>query len=752
MKKQFCITVLSCITAFYSFSVFAQSNKTTVKKAWSEFSRPEDSTRTKVWWFHGDTETTREGITADLEAFKQAGVGGVVYYDQVYGKGKNALPGFSKEWWRMFKFAASEAKRLGLSFETNVSNGYVAGGPWITEEFGMQRLTASDTLVKGGRKFTGTLAIPPRRKNAGYYSDVAVLAFPAPAGKWESNQSRHPQLSSNIPQLNVAGIFRPNSNELISISPQKTGSSVYLNLDFKGLFSARSITYQMRPRSKKATTGAMNVPGPPADDFYGVNYQTIPDLGQLEVSDDGINYRKVCDLKPIYKAASATWNQKTISFPKVQGRYFRLNLHDWTYAGDPGPELMLGNVLISAQARVDQWEEKAGLYSEYIDKDKTPNYSSQDMIDPAQIIDLTSKMNKEGKIEWNVPKGQWVIMRFAHVPTGGHVSHGRSNQLGLECDKMSAVATKLQWNNYFKVMLDTLTAAKLPLKGMIMDSNEAGSQNWTPGFEQQFTKRRGYDIHTYLPALMGYIVGSKQKTVGFLYDMRRTIADMVSDEYFGTFDHLCREAGVTFTAQATGNGLSLAADNIQAKGRVEKPQGEFWADHTHGSYDIKETSSAAHIYGKKIASAEAFTGVKYSHSLATMKNLADYAYAFGINEFAVCTSPYQPWLDKIPGNTMNGWEYSLNRNNTYWKYSRPFWDYQARCAGLMRQGIPVVDLCIYLGSNPPVKLLTYRLPEIPEGYDFDVCTADALTNRMTAKEGLIFLPDGMKYQMLVLEK
>ena len=141
--------------------------------------------------------------------------------------------------------------------------------------------------------------------------------------------------------------------------------------------------------------------------------------------------------------------------------------------------------------------------------------------------------------------------------------------------------------------------------------------------------------------------------------------------------------------------------------------------------------------------------MKYDESFAEMKNLADYAYAFGVNEFVVCASAYQPWLDKIPGSTGGGRHYCLNRNNTFWEYSRPFWDYQARCEGLMRKGIPVVDLCIFAGDNAPVKLLTYRLPEIPEGYDFDVCTADALIKRMKARDGRVVLPDGMSYQMLV---
>ena len=126
--------------------------------------------------------------------------------------------------------------------------------------------------------------------------------------------------------------------------------------------------------------------------------------------------------------------------------------------------------------------------------------------------------------------------------------------------------------------------------------------------------------------------------------------------------------------------------------------------------------------------------------------------AFGSNEFVVCASAYQPWTDKIPGNTGGGRHYCLNRNNAYWNYSRPFWDYQARCAGLLRKGIPVIDLCVYLGDNPPVKLLSHRLPEIPEGYNFDVCTTDALINRTKALNGDIVLPDGMKYRMLVLQK
>src|SRR5580765_8229487 len=134
MRKQFYLIVFVCITGFYKVPSFAQNSKTSLQQVRTEFYQPTNMARTKLWWFHGETETTREGITADLEAFKREGVGGVVYYDQQHGKGEHALPAFSKEWWDMFRFAASEAKRIGLTFETHLSNGYVSGGPWITEE------------------------------------------------------------------------------------------------------------------------------------------------------------------------------------------------------------------------------------------------------------------------------------------------------------------------------------------------------------------------------------------------------------------------------------------------------------------------------------------------------------------------------------------------------------------------------------------------------------------------------------------
>ena len=692
-----------CLAA-YGCGQTSRHPEATMADAWEVFSEPEDENRTKVWWFHGETETTREGITADLEAFKRAGVGGVVYYDQVHGDGEGALPAFSGQWWEMLKFAASEARRVGLGFDINISNGYVAGGPWISDSLGMQRLLATDTVVMGGRKLRLELPEPDER----VFRDVAVIAFPARAGH-------------------------------IGKYCNWTREGDRLVMESDSAVTVRSISYRTVLKGK-SRGGAMNEPGPPADKFYSPSFKERPPVGTLEASEDGVHYTKVCDLPPLYAQCSANWDWKTVAFPAVSARFFRLT----------ATEDLKDGAYLSAAARMNNWEEKAALYAEYIDDNDTPDYSGDEVIRSGELVDLCAR-SSDGVVEWDAPEGEWCVMRFYMTPTGVKSRHGRKNLVGLETDKLSRTATLVHWNNYVQPILDTLASIGIKPDGICMDSHEAGSQNWTPGFEKEFASRRGYSIMEYLPVMAGLVVDSSEKTEKILYDLRNTISECVADNYFGELQRLADDSGLEFTAQAMGNGQSMVVDNLAVKGRVERPQGEFWARHRNGSYDIKEASSAAHIYGKTIASAEAFTDMKYHQTFADMKVLADFAYANNVNEFVVCASAYQPWTDRIPGNTAGGWHFCLNRNNTYWEYSRSFWDYQARCAGVLRLGTAANDLCIYLGNNSPVKLQTYRLPEIPAGYGFDVCTADGLLGQTYGKDGKLKLKAGGEYGILVIE-
>ncbi|MBP5712306.1 MAG: glycosyl hydrolase family 2, partial [Prevotella sp.] len=489
-------------------------------------------------------------------------------------------------------------------------------------------------------------------------------------------------------------------------------------------------------------------------EFYGCGFRLLPPIGELQVSDDGIHYRTICALRPKYKNMGGT-KEQTVSFPTTQGRYFRISLHDWGTNNQADNNLTFGNVVLSARASVDAWQEKASLISEILMDDNTPRYHESDLMDFSKAVDLTQMMDAEGNVTWRkAPKGKWLVLRFFSISNGGHTKHGRADALGLECDKLSVEGARLQWKSYVKPVIDSIRAHHGMLTGICMDSHEAGPQNWTVGFEREFLRLRGYDMSRFLPVMAGYVVGSVEESNKFLYDLRHTINDLIADRYFGEFNRLCRAEGLTLTAQAIGGALCLAGDAISVKRFIDKPQAEFWAYQTEGNYDIKDCSSSAHLYGKQIASGEAFTDATYKHTLADIKNLADYAYSFGINEFVVCAVAYQPWvrrtIEPLKISTANGRQYVLNRLNTFWELSRPFWDYQARCSWLLRQGKPVSDFCLYLGDNVPMRILGHRLPDIPQGYDFDAFTTDALLNRMSVKDGRVVLPDGISYRMMIL--
>jgi len=164
----------------------------------SEFSAPPDSARPWVYWFFMDGNLTREGITADLEAMKAAGIGGAIYMEVGVGIERGPVEFMSPQWQELLGHAFSEGDRLGIQIAMAAGPGWCGtGGPWVKPEQSMQHLVASETTVTGPAKFNESLPRPkPRTPFFGegtltpelhkvwknYYRDVAVLAFPTPAG------------------------------------------------------------------------------------------------------------------------------------------------------------------------------------------------------------------------------------------------------------------------------------------------------------------------------------------------------------------------------------------------------------------------------------------------------------------------------------------------------------------------------------------------------------------------------------------
>ncbi|MGC4081695.1 MAG: glycosyl hydrolase [Vicinamibacterales bacterium] len=398
---------------------------------------------------------------------------------------------------------------------------------------------------------------------------------------------------------------------------------------------------------------------------------------------------------------------------------------------------------------------------------------SDQPIAPEKIIDLTAKLTSDGRLEWNVPPGRWTIVRTGHRMTGSRVMIPPPETDGLSIGWLSPTGVELQFKHLGELLLADAAAAGVKLKYFCDDSFEDGFPNWTAQILERFRHYRGYDPTPYLPMLSGYIVGSAERSDRFLHDYRKTVADCMADGHYRRFAELSHEHGLLVQNEAAGPSRSgtMCMDGLKNLGRSDLPQGEFWLGLRHdeeGGLDsklgygvsrledgqnkvTKMVASAAHLYGRRLASAESFTSNRHwLDSPATLKSPADRAFCEGINRFMIHCSTLAREEDGQPG-----YEYyagtHFNRNVTWWPQVGPFLTYLARCQHLLRQGLFVADVLYYNGDGAPNLVGPKHVdPALGRGFDYDVCNAEVLLERVSVRDGRLVLPDGMSYRLLVL--
>jgi len=402
---------------------------------------------------------------------------------------------------------------------------------------------------------------------------------------------------------------------------------------------------------------------------------------------------------------------------------------------------------------IDNLKAKTGMTTGPIpspEPSEMPIASPASVIDPREIVNLTNQLDKEGVLSWQVPEGEWTILRIGHTLTGeiNHpaVPEGR----GLECDKMSREALDIHWAGMMeKIISDIGPLAGKVLNNSLIDSYEKYGQNWTPLFRQEFERRRGYKLLDYLPVFTGRIVESREISERFLWDLRLTIAELFAENYFGRFSELCHKNGMMSSAEAYGNG---PFDAITCGGRADIPMAEFfvmWSIDGVG----KIAASTAHIYGKTIVGAEAFTAIpgegRWKNDPYGLKSLGDLTFTEGINRLIFHRYTHQPWKDVKPGMTMGQWGFHFERTVTWFEQGRAWLEYLARCQYMLQKGLLAADVCYFAGESPYADFPIH--PELKTtGYDYDVCNTEVLLTRMTVQNGRLVLPDGMSYSLLVL--
>jgi hypothetical protein len=742
---------------------------------------PPESSKPWVFWYWMKASVSREGITTDLEAMKEAGIGGA-YLFTIKGPTNPPLidppvEQLTPEWWEMIRFAVSEADRLGLKVGFHVSDGFaLAGGPWIKPELSMQKVVWSETTLEGGKLFNDTLKRPENYK--GFYEDIAVYAFPATNGSEFSTENMVPEVTtSNL--VNAQFLVDPKNSETF-----KSDKPCWIQYKFEKPFTCRTIAI-------KAS---------------GLNYQSQRLI--VETSSDGKEFQRICQLEaPRHGWQDANINV-THSIESTTAKYFRF-IYDKS-GSEPGsedldaakwkPALKIKGIYLSGTPRISQYEGKSGAVWRLSKQTTNQLLPDSICVEANKIINLTQYLDSTGRIQWNVPAGKWTILRMGHTSTGQTNATGGSGK-GLECDKFNPVAIKLQFDNWFGETfrkVDTTLASRV-IKAFHVDSWECGSQNWSPVFRDEFKKRRGYDLIHFMPAMAGIVISNAETSEKFLYDIRQTISELVADNFYVTLAKLAKQKGCSFSAESVAP--TMTSDGMLHYKEVDWPMGEFWLrSPTHDKpNDMFDAISGAHIYGKNIVQAEAFTELRmaWDEYPGMLKTLLDRNLALGINRMVLHVFTHNPWLDRKPGMTLDAIGLFFQPNQTWWKPGKAFIAYTQRCQALLQLGHPVADIAMFTGEEIPRRsILPDRLVpflpgifgkeivesearrlknegeplrEMPDGvthsanmadpenwvdplmgYKYDCINPDALLNLAKVNNGNIELPGGSKYKLLII--
>lgn len=662
------------------------------------FEPTQESAKPWVYWYWMQNAYSKEGITADLQAMKDAGLAGA-YLMTIKGSTTPPLidppiAQLSPEFWEMIKWAFQEAQRLDLKLAFHAADGFaVAGGPWITPDQSMQKVVWADTIVVGGKRTVITLPTPQHYKD--YYQDIATFAIPI-------NDTL--QTSSNLNP-----VLRSSTQEDVSFlnKPRVDGN-------FK-LYEKGWVEYKF---SKPFTCKSIQI------ETKGNNYQAH--RLQVEVSQDGQTYRNLGRLEAPRHGWQDTDCFYTHTIPATTAKYFRFNYDP--EGTEPGAEdldaakwkqsLKVSKILLSNEALIDNYQGKSGAVWRISSRTSDNQIAKEDYVDLKAIKNLTENVNDNGELRWSPPSGRWRIVRFGHTSTGHTNATGGAGK-GLEVDKFNPEAIRFQLDQWFGEAVRQIgpDLAKNVLSILHLDSWECGSQNWSPVFQNEFKLRRGYDVVDYLPLMAGIPIDDAQTSEQVLYDIRKTISELIADNFFGTLRSIANEQGVSFSSENVAP--TMVSDALGHFKYVDFPGGEFWLKSpTHDKpNDMLDAISGGHIYDKNIIQAEAFTALRmdWDEHPGNLKLLADRNYALGINRFFYHVFVHNPWLDRKPGMTLDGIGTYFQRDQTWWEPGKAWVNYCERVQFQLQKGQPVVDLAVFTGEEIPSRsvLPDRLLPFIP---------------------------------------
>jgi len=652
------------------------------------FKHPPEQAKPWCYWYWVAGDISADGITKDLENMAEVGIKLAMIGNVNVGVKTNngeAAPVklLSPEWRELKMHALREAKRVGVDiYFFNCPGWSQSGGPWIKPEQSMRRVIWQEFDSSGGalKQNVRAKGVPD-----GGSQDIAVLA---------------------VPKLNSVSIEGEQTEKQYIFSHSEP-------------FAARSLS----------------VHGAVKGSLFAVRNGARKLVAEIDVKAGN------------HKTDFLVNEPQTVSFPDAEAQRFEL---DCEPAEKPsgktkrrkGSKTVPVRVTLSSEPKVAQVLNKqmgrmhptpTPTWDSYIFKDTVEPSDASVLIQREQIIDLSDKLDANGVLNCTLPKGSWRIIYFGMVTTGKQNGPAAPEAKGLEVDKMSREHTRHHFDAYVGSLIKQMTPEeKAAFKGVTSDSYEVGSQNWTDGFAAEFEKRNGYDPIPLLATFTGTVIDSAKTSDQFLWDLRRTVADMIAEYYMGGLRDVANEHGLVIWCEPYGH-WGFAGDFTIYGGYADQIGGEFWSKGKLGDIECRATSSVAHTYGKRRTYAEAFTsGLNLADNPYSFKARGEWMFCDGINHFVLHVYLHQPRDGGMPGRNA-GFGTAFHRNTPWFNEAQSWVKYLQRCHTMLQWGEPAADVLVYIGDFAPQ--MTGPPNPVPNGYQYDYVGSDAILRNLDVVDG-----------------
>ena len=691
----------------------------------ARFADPPAECALQAWWHWVGDCVTEEGIDRDIAAMAEMEVGVAhVFAPSMANLPKNA-PMLSPEWMRLFAHAVQKAKKHGIKLGFHNCPGWSeSGGPWITPDNSMKVVVASETDAPVG---VHDVKLAQPLTNRGFYRDIAVQAFPVP--------ETPPLAGVTLDFPGDGAAFAAGSKPLLLPLARSDGGPFTVTHEF------------VRPFCPKA-------------EVLRFAQGNIDVAVTIETSPDGKRWTKAADFEfHFFFVMPRSPKLVTLATPCpvrfVRTTFRAAKVPVWQ-GGKPFDRNLASIAFQTAPMTADADLKSSALRTMRYYPPTNPDEQGVSLKD---VVDLTDRLRADGTLDWTAPdcgEGKcWRILRIGYTSTGKECAPATLR--GLECDKLSKRGLDAHWPNMPAKLL-SVPDAKDVVRFAIVDSYEAGGQNWTEAFPDEFKRRRGYDIRPWLPLFAGYSLETSGRSARTLYDIQRTVADLFAENYYGHFAELCHRAGVEAILEPYGGPF----EHLRCAAFADVPTGEFWLgadDHYPG---LRLVSSAGHINGRTRIAAESFTTEakegRWQITPSELRRTGDRAWIEGVNQIVFHSYLHQPFVNVRPGLSLGRHGTQLNVNTTWWKEGIHWSRYVRRGQFLLQSGVPRAQVLLVANAENP-NMLPYPGTLLEAGFDFDWCLESDLERLRVVDGRLQMLKDVNvasqsvgAYDMLYIEK